>query len=128
MTTTNYYDTFILVADDSPAIKGEAPPIKEPKSIAQIEYEMLAGSPYVYTSDDILYAANGERRGISREEFFSKGQPCFRSSPLTKRYGWGIHSDKQGKVAMYPVESSQYKAYVKDSSLKQLKAMRSKRV
>lgn len=127
MTTTNYYDTFIQVADDSPATQGEVPPVKEPKSIAQIEYEMLAANPYKYTSDDVLYAANGERRGISREEFFSKGQPCFRSSPLTKRYGLGIHSDKDGKIAIYPIESEKYKQYAKNSSLKQLKAMRSKR-
>lgn len=127
MTTTNYYDTFISVAEDSSATKGETPPIKEPKSIAQIEYEMLAHHPYTYTSDDILYAANGERRGISREEFFSKGQPCFRSSPLTKRYGWGVHSDSEGKIAMYPIESDSYKQHATDNNLKQLKAMRSKR-
>lgn len=127
MTTTNYYDTFILVADDSPATQGEVPPAKDPKSIAQIEYEMLVNNPYKYTSDDVLYTANGERRGISREEFFSKGQPCFRSSPLTKRYGWGVHSDKNGNIAVYAMESEKYKQYAKNSSLKQLKAMRSKR-
>ncbi len=128
MHTTNYYDTFIQVADDSPATKCEVPPAKEPKSIAQIEYEMLVDSPYKYTSDDVLYAANGERRGISREEFFCKGQPCFRSSPLTKRYGWGVHNNQDGKIAIYPVESVEYAAYVKNSNEKQLKAMRSKRV
>jgi hypothetical protein len=128
MTTTNYYDTFIQVADDSPATRGEVPSAKDSKSAAQIEYEMLATSSYKYTSDDVLYAANGERRGISREEFFSKGQPCFRSSPLTKRYGWGVHNDKEGRIAIYPVESEKYKQYAKSSSLKQLKAMRSKRI
>lgn len=127
MTTTNYYDTFIAVADDSPVSRAEVPPTKDPKSIAQIEYEMVNSKPYTYTSDDVLYAANGERRGISRTEFFSKGQPCFRSSPLTKRYGWGVHSDNEGKIALYAMESDEYKRYSKDSSLKQLKAMRSKR-
>lgn len=88
---------------------------------------MLLSNPYKYTSDDVLYAANGERRDISREEFFSKGQPCFRSSPLTKRYGWGIHSNEKGKIAIYPLESAEYLNYSQDSNLKQLKAMRSKR-
>lgn len=125
--TTNYYDTFISVADDCPTSIAEIPPVKEPRSIAQIEYEMLKGNPYKYTSDDVLYTANGERRGIARKEFFSKGQPCFRSSPLTKRYGWGVHSDKQGKIAIYPIESDEYKKYSQDEELKQLKAMRSKR-
>lgn len=103
------------------------PPAKEPKSIAQIEYEMLIEDPYKYDSDDVLYRANGERRGLTREEFFSKGQPCFRSSPLTKRYGWGVHCDQNGKIAIHPVESVEYKRCAKDGKLKHLKAMRSKR-
>jgi hypothetical protein len=62
-----------------------------------------------------------------REKFFSKGQPCFRSSPLTKRYGWGVHSNEEGKVAIYPLESDEYKKLSNDKNLKELKAMRSKR-
>ena len=125
--TTNYYDAFIEVAEGCPATHSEVPPSKDPKTVAQIEYEMLVKHPYKYTSDDILYAASGKRRGISREEFFSKGQPCFRSSPLTKRYGWGIRSDKDGKIALCAVESAEYKNFVKDSKLTHLKGMRSSR-
>jgi len=125
--TTNYYETFIAVADDCPVEQAVIPPTKEPRSIAQIEYEMVIDKPYRYTSDDVLYAANGERRGISREEFFSKGQACFRASPLCKRYGWGVHSDKEGRIALYALESDEYKRYMEDGSLKKVKAMRSKR-
>jgi len=125
--TTNYYETFIAVADDCPVEQGVIPPSKEPKSIAQIEYEMVIDHPYRYTSDDVLYAANGQRRGISREEFFSKGQACFRASPLCKRYGWGVHADKEGRIALYALESEEYKRCMQDDRLKQVKAMRSKR-
>lgn len=127
MHTTNYYDTFIAVAEDCPRAKAEAPPSREPKTAAQIEYEMLADDPYKYSSDDVLYAANGRRSGLSREEFFAKGQPCFRASPLAKRYGWGVHSNTGGKIAIYPVESIEYKRFAADDSLKQLKAGRSRR-
>ncbi|MEN8239243.1 MAG: DUF6157 family protein [Actinomycetota bacterium] len=126
--TTNYYDTFIRVAEDCPVDRAEVPPARDPRTSAQIQYEMLSGNPYGYSSDDVLYAANGERRGISREEFFSKGQPCFRSSPLTKRYGWGIHSDEEGRIALYAVESKRYDDLSQDNSNKQLAAMRSKRI
>lgn len=125
--TTNYFNTFIGVADDCPANTGTVPPRKEPKSVAQIQYDMLIGNPYHYTSDEVLYVANGERRGISREDFFSKGQPCFRASPLTKQYGWGVHSDKDGKIALYAVESAEYRQLAADTTLKQVKAMRNKR-
>jgi hypothetical protein len=127
LTTTNYYNTFIAVADDCPVKQAEIPPSKEPKSTARIQYEMLIDKPYVYTSDDVLYAANGERKGISREAFFSKGQACFRASPLTKRYGWGVHFDHEGRMAIYARESDEYQRFVQDENLKQLKAMRSKR-
>lgn len=81
----------------------------------------------MFTSDDVLYAANGERRGLSREEFFSKGQPCMRSSPLTKRYGWGVHSDADGRIAIFPMESAEYSAFVSDANVRHVKGMRSSR-
>jgi len=125
--TTNYYNTFIEIADDSKATEGSAPPAKEPKTAAQIQYEMLIDSPYHYTSDDVLYVSNGQRRGLSREEFFSKGQPCFRTSALCKRYGWGIHCDHEGKVAIYAVGSAQYDTLKRDENIKQIMAIRSSR-
>lgn len=125
--TTNYVNTFIEVAGDCKAVAAEAPPEKDPKTAAQIEYEMLISSPYQYTSDDVLYESGGKRRGISREDFFSKGQPCFRSSALTKRYGWGIHCGEDGKIAIYAVESAEYKRLAADDGIKHVKAMRSSR-
>ena len=125
--TTNYINAFIEVADDCPVNAAEAPPAKEPRTAAQIEYELIACSPYRYGSDDVLYESNGRRRGLSREEFFSKGQPCMRSSALAKRYGWGVHFDNGGNIALYAVESDGYKRLAADESLKHIKAMRSKK-
>jgi Family of unknown function (DUF6157) len=127
MRTTNLPNSFIAIAEDCPVFMAEIPPAREPKSIPQIEYEMLADQPYKYTSDDVLYAANGERRGITREDFFAKIQPDFRLSPLTKRYGWGVHSDENGKIAVYAVSSAEYEILVGNKTLTQLKANRSKR-
>ena len=123
--STNYIDTFIEVAEDCPVTIAEMPPAKEPRTAAQIEYEMLIDNPYKYTSDDVLYESNGNRRGIAREDFFAKPQPCFRASALGKKYGWGIHSDEEGKIAIYGLESEEYKRLVSDGGIKHLKAMRS---
>ncbi|MDB5246119.1 MAG: hypothetical protein JWQ40_513 [Segetibacter sp.] len=136
MHTTNYYNTFIAVADDCPINIAEVPPQKgDDKTVANIQFEMIGGDPYKYTSDDILFSVYKMKNKISenevereREKFFSKGQPCFRSSPLTKRYGWGVHSNAEGKIAIYPVESEEYKKLSNDENLKCVKAMRSKRV
>ena len=125
--TTNYTNTFIEVAEDCPVTSGTIPPLKEPKTAARLEYEMITGNPYGYTSDDVIYETKGEPKGISREAFFSKGQPCFRSSALTKRYGWGVHSDQDGKTALYAVESDEYKRFANDENIRHLRAMRNGR-
>jgi hypothetical protein len=88
---------------------------------------MLIGSSYQYTFDDVLYESSGRRRDISRQKFFSKGQPCFRSSALPKRYGWGIHSNNDSKIEIYAMESEEYKRFASDEGIKHIKAMRSSR-
>ena len=123
--TTNYTNALIEVAEDCPAATGQTPPEKEPKTAAQIQYEMLINAPYQFTSDDVVYESDGKRKGISREDFFSKGQPCLRSSALGKRYGWGIHSDDAGKVAIYAVDSDDYQQLAADKTVQHIKAMRS---
>ena len=135
MTSTNYFNTFIEIAEDCPATMGENPPLKgDKKSVANLQFEMLVDHPYEFTSDDILFSVFAIRKEIAQEDlaeqrelFFAKGQPCFRASPLTKRYGWGIHSNEEGKIAMYGVESEEYQRFVADASVIKKKAMRSKR-
>lgn len=133
--TTNYENTFIEVAEDCRASEGEMPPVKEDKkTVANYQFDMLYDHPYEYTSDEVFFTVFAERNEIpknerqeQRENFFSKGQPCFRSSPLTKRYGWGIHSNAEGMVAMYGMESAEYNRFLKDDTVKKVKAMASKR-
>ncbi len=134
--TTNYKDTFIEVAEDCPVKSAEIPPQKsEEKTAASIQFQMIYSNPYKFTSDDVIFQVFAEKSKIKsktqlaseREKFYSKGQPCLRSSPLTKRYGWGVHSDAGGKVAIYAVDSTEYKKFAKDKSLAHVRAMRSKR-
>lgn len=95
---------------------------------------MLYDNPYKFTSDDVLFGVFAMRKDFTkaelqdeRENYFSKGQPCFRASPITKQYGWGIHCDKDGKIAMYGAETDAYKKFIADQSIKKVRAMRSKR-
>jgi hypothetical protein len=62
-----------------------------------------------------------------RSAFFSKGRACLRTSALGKRYGWGIHEDVDGRVALYPRESEMHVQLSSDLTLKQVKAMKSSR-
>ncbi len=131
--TTNYTNTFIEIAADSPVESGEVPPLKGNKRTAvNIQFEMISRNPYKYTSDDILFQVFAEKNELTkselkkaREEFFSRGQPCLRASPLTKRYGWGVHSGKDGKTALYGSETAAYKKLAADRNLTVIKAMKS---
>jgi hypothetical protein len=135
MKTTNYHNTFITVADDCPVAAAEIPKARGgEKTVAMLQYEMIKDNPYRYTSDDVIFQVHASRKGIKekdlkkeRDLFFSKGQPCLRSSPLTKRYGWGVHCNEKGEIALYEVESPEYRRYLNSKAVKVVKAMRSKK-
>ncbi len=133
--STNTYNTFILVAEDCPAHSGEIPiPRHGKETDASRQYNMISTSPYKYTSDDVVFGifalkndVEKENREEVRDVFFSKGRACLRSSPLTKRYGWGVHSNAEGKVALYGRETYEYRSLSEDESIVKVKAMRSRR-
>jgi hypothetical protein len=137
--TTNCFNTFIRVAEDCPASTGEEPQLRGGNpTVATLQFAMIAGAPYKYTSDDVVFAtsapgraldakATKKERSLAREAFFSKGQACMRASPLGKRFGWGVHADAEGRVAIYAVDSKRYQALAADHGMTQVRAMRSKR-
>jgi len=137
--TTNYTSTFIEVAEDCPTDHAQEPPAGTATgsgtvpTIAALHYRMIAEHPFERTSDDVIFSTWAQRRGIdpadadAREEFFAKGQACLRASPLGKRYGWGILSDAEGRVALVPRESEEYARLAADPVLGHTRAMRAKR-
>lgn len=132
--TTNYQNTFIEVAEDSLISESKIPPEKKEKTMANLQYEIILKNPYKYTSDDIIFECYSIKNAITkrekpaeRQKFFSKGQPCLRCSPLAKTYGFGIHHNNEGKVALYPLGSEDYQKFLKDDTVTKVKAMRSKR-
>lgn len=135
----SYVDAFILVAPDSDLERAIVPTARGDKpTIAQLEYELLSQAPYRRTEAEVQFAVHLARLGLSpaeadhrhtalKREFFSRSRACFRASPLPKKFGWGIHYDAQGRLAIYAVESDDYRRLAADSSLKLLAAMRSSR-
>lgn len=133
--STNYYNTFIEIAEDCPVDLAEIPPHKgDQKSVANRQFDLLEKSPYKYTSDDVLFQVYADKNDFLENEyanerttFFSKGQPCFRASPLTKRYGFGVHNNAEGKMAIYGAGTPEYQSFLNDPTLERVKAMRSKK-
>lgn len=133
MYTTNYTDTLITVSPDCPAEEGLAPP--RPGTVAALQYELLMAHPYGMTSDDLYVAVAAARRGADasghdaiRAELFAKPQACMRASPLVKTYGWGVHHDGDGRVALVGRGSAAYEKLAGDTQVKKVAGMRSRRV
>ncbi|SRR3989339_1451866 len=132
--STNYLSSLIQVAPDCPLRQGQIPPQANPPSLAWLQYEKIANAPYQFTSDEVLFACYATKQGFKEQDlaaakvtFFSQGQPCLRASPLVKRYGWGIHSDAQGRVALVDSASAAYQTLTADPQIRQLLGMRSQR-
>lgn len=137
----NYYDTFITVSPDSPVEAGLKPPEKKGAlTKAGIEYELVANHPYVYTQEELLYQVHVRHKGISEEEleakgtqlwdeFYQKPQACMRASALPKKYGWGIHFNSEGYMALVAADSPDYERFKSGDGgkLKVLAGMRSSR-
>lgn len=130
----NYYNTFITVSPDCPAERGIVPPDKKTgKTKPGIEYEMLSEHPYTYTQEQMLFEVHARHKEIPAEEleqskiqFYAKPTACFRASMLAKKYGWGIHFDEAGRMAIVPMESPEYRRFVdgQEAGVKLLAAMR----
>ena len=134
-------DTFVLVASDcpvttavEPAVKGAAP------TVPVIQYELLTARPYALTLEDLIYETHVRRVGLSRAqakaqaaaikaELFAKPHACMRASALPKRYGWGVHYDGRGRLALYAMESEEYRQFAggEVAGVKIVPAMRSSR-
>jgi hypothetical protein len=134
----NYTTAFISVAEDCKTDVAKVPqPRGNSQTIAQIQYEMISEHPFEYTQEDVLFESWFRRQdtdGVSasekaamRDEFFSKEQPCLRTSPLTRTHGWGMVFDDDGRVALCPIESDEYADYLSSRDLKVIPALRSKR-
>jgi hypothetical protein len=128
-------DTFIEVAEDCPAVHAEVPPTRAGRATkAAIEYELIAGEPYGLTEEEVAFRTRVLMRDIpeadwpvERERLRSQKKPRLRVSALAKRYGWGIHVDSHGRVALVAVESAEYQRLAADPALRHVRAFRSKR-
>ena len=131
----NNYDTLIEVADDCPATAAQVPQARGGKPTkAVVEYELLVNHPYEYTEEDVAFETYATLHDIpkavwprERKKFLSKGHPHLRVSALAKRYGWGIHNNAEGRIALIAVESPEYQQLLNDPRTTKMKAFRSKR-
>lgn len=128
--STNYFNTLITVAPDSPTSRSVMPNMSK-TSVASQQFAWITESRYELTSDDVIFARVADRSNIPENDrasqqaaYFQTGRACLRTSPLVKQYGWGIHHDADGRIALIAVESDEYSALIADQSVKNVAAVR----
>lgn len=133
-------DTFVLAASDCPVSCGTAPvPRGAAPTVAVLQHELLSARPYALTLEDLMFAVHVRREGLSKADaksraaairavLFGKPYPCMRASPLPKKYGWGVHHDSSGRIALYGAETPEYRRLALGAGgVEVVAAMRSKR-
>lgn len=132
-------NTFVLCAEDCPV---ESPVIPQEKAgkptVASLEYRLLSTHPYHFTRDDLLVEVALRKQGLPeseteaqreslRAELLRRPQACMRASPLPKSYGFGVHYDADGRLAIYGKGSPDYERLATTPSVTVVKAMRNRR-
>ena len=105
-----------------------------------VQYDLLTARPYAITLEELILETHVRRAGLSEAEakaradeiravLFSRPHPCMRASPLPKTYGWGVHHDGEGRMALYGVESEEYRRFASGAvgGVEVVLALRSKR-
>lgn len=129
---TGYMNAFITLAPDCPATAGTVP--KQATSIAGLEHALLTERPYHYTGEEMILAVQRHHKGIGDADldvfaatFFAKPHPCMRASMLPKRWGWGVHYDEQGRIALYGAETDKYCRLSARTDLRVMAAVRNRK-
>lgn len=129
----SYTNAFITLAPDCPITVGQVP--RQPMSIAGLEHALLLGFPYRYTSPDLIFEVQQRHKNVQDAELpafrawlLAKLRPCMRLSMLPKRWGWGIHFDELGRMAIYGAETSDYRHFAKRLDLRVMSARPSQRL
>ncbi len=103
-------------AEDCPVDRGTVPP---GETIAARTFRLIAAHPYRHTSGDIIFTVWADRAAIpeavrpdARRAFYATGRACLRASDLGRRYGWGIHADSAGRLALVGMETEAYAEFL----------------
>lgn len=135
----SYFNTLIQVSPDSTAVTGMVPKSRGGKAtVPELEYQLISAKPYSWTQDEVQFEVHVRHRGFQAADlkqrrhqlladFFGHSRPCLRVSSLPKTYGWGIHFDGAGRVALHAVDSPEYQRLAQDPAQTKLYAMRSAR-
>jgi Family of unknown function (DUF6157)/T5orf172 domain len=112
-------EELIEVAEDYPNKYAQEPPNGTSKTISRIEYELLIANPYKFTERELFYKVHVVHRNRPDLKIDSYN---IKRSLLVQSFGWGLHRNNEGKLALVAIESDRYKEL--QESIKRTKSYR----
>lgn len=116
-------NAFITISEDSDVDRSIIPGPK--RTIAKIKYEILIENPYKFTERQLFYevhVVHRKRNDLKIDSYQIK------RSPLVQKFGWGIHADNEGRLALVAKESSIYSKLIANDNIKKIKAYKRKKI
>lgn len=115
----------IQIAEDSPVNNSIIPEMgKGKKTIVFIQYDELLKNPYQYTEDEFhrqVHCVRREKNELQIDKY------DLRRSRLCKEYGWGIHIDGSGRIALVGCETDKYRDLERAPFVDKVRAYRRKK-
>ena len=112
-------EELIEVAEDYEGRFAQEPPDGTPKTITRIEYELLMARPYKFTERELFHEVHVVQRNKTHLKIDSYNiKRCL----LVQSFGWGLHRNREGKLALVAPDSDQYKEL--QGSVKRAKSYR----
>lgn len=112
-------EVLIQISGDSPTEFSQKP--KKEGTVAYIAHEVLIDSPYRYTEKEFYEEVHFNRRGRKDLKIDTYS---LKRLELVQKYGWGIHINKEQRIALVPCESDKYRSLLEDQWIKKTKAYR----
>ena len=90
------------------------------ETVKEVVYRVLKENPYKFKQYELFYEVHINQREKSTALKLEKYK--LQRSELCALLGWGIHGDQQGKLAIMPVESSEYMELLNNPNINKKKA------
>jgi hypothetical protein len=117
-------EELMRVAENCPVRKGTEPPDdRKSKTISRIKFEVLSENPYKFTEYEFFFHVHYVIRKKTNLKIQSY---ILQRVALARKWGWGIHRDGNGKLALVGCETDKYRQLADDPSVKKTKAWRAK--
>lgn len=113
-------NVLITVAESS-STKSIVPSSKSKKeTVKEVVYRVLKQKPYVFKQNELfreVHVNQMKKDRVLKLETFK-----LQRSELCSLLGWGIHGNKEGKLALVAVDSKEYNSLLNDNKITKKKA------